>query len=236
MPQRRYAPECETCGTRLKSIFKYLAFEDLQRLSRLRGCRFYRKGETIFFEGDFPLGIFCMHKGKAKIYKLGNNGKEQIVRLVGDGDFFGFRSLISGSQYKASAEALEDSAVCFIPKEDFFNVLQRNMEFSLQLMKVLCQELETAERYMLDLAQKSVRERLATVLLLLKKKYGTNSDKQTLNIHLTREDLANIVGTATETVIRLLSEFKEQNIIALEGKKIKLLDVDELVRIGNVYE
>ena len=225
---------CENCGVRLCNLFSYLSKKELKMLSESKNCRRYRKGEIVFFEGDLPYGIYCVHSGKAKIYKIGNSGKEQIIRLAGSGDFMGFKAMLNEQPYHATAEVLEESAICFIPKETFFHLLQTNVNFSVHMMKFLCQELENAEKYMLDLAQKTVRERVASVLLLLDHKYGTNSDNQTLDVQLTREDLANIVGTATETLIRLLTEFKKEHLIELNGRHIKLINKRKLHQIAKI--
>jgi CRP/FNR family transcriptional regulator len=146
------------------------------------------------------------------------------------------RSLLSQDKYSASAIALEDSGVCFIPKELFMGVLQKDGALSMEIMKLLSDDLRKAEISITHLAQKSVRERLAEALLFIKETYGFEADNSTLNLKLSREELANLVGTATETVIRLLSEFKSDSIISLEGKKIKIISIDKLVSTANLED
>ncbi len=180
--------------------------------------------------------MFCINRGKIKIYKLGESGKEQIVRLAKEGDIIGYRALVSGEPYRGSAEALEDALLCHIPKESFYAIMENDGSFSMRFMQLLCQELGEAEARLLDLAQKSVRERLAEVLLILKEKFGFEDNNYTLNITLTREDLANIVGTATETVIRLLGEFNKEKLIELRGKKIRLINIPGLIKVANILE
>lgn len=229
-------PYCETCLPRLNSIFNELSREELESLSLHKGCNFHKAGQILFQEGGYPAGLYCINRGKIKIYKTGKDGKEQIVRLAKEGDVVGYRSLISGEPYSASASVLEDAAICFIPKSTFFNLLKESATFSMRVMELLAHDLATAEQRELSLAQKPVKERLAEALLMLKEFYGVEEDGTTLKGTLTREDLANIVGTATETIIRLLSEFKEKQIIELEHKKIKILNHQAVLRITHVYD
>ena len=229
-------PHCETCEPRLKSIFHELIPEDLEKLSLHKGCNFHKAGQILFEEGGYPAGLYCINRGKIKLYKTGKDGKEQIVRLVKEGDVVGYRSLISGEQYSASAAVLEDAAICFIPKSAFLNLLKESSSFNTRVIELLCHDLASAEQRELSLAQQSVKERLAETLLMLKEFYGLENDGVTLKGTLTREDLANIVGTATETLIRLLSEFNAKGIIELDKKKIKILNPQALLRTTNVYD
>lgn len=236
MKKRIDLPQCDTCPAREMSIFRDLNGQKIEKISQGKGCHIYKKGQVIFYEGNLPSGLFCLNQGKVKIYKIGESGKEQIVRLAKEGDVIGYRALISGEPYRGSAEALEDAVICHIPKETFFDFMQTDGPLAMRFMQLICQELGEAESRMLKMAQKSVRERLAEVLLILKEKFGFEEDEATLNISLTREDLANLVGTATETVIRLLSEFKEEGLVQLNGRKIKLISVRGLLKVGNVFD
>lgn len=166
---------------------------------------------------------------------MGDEGKEQIVRLAREGDVLGYRALLSADRYNATAEPLEDTDVCFIPKETLFKLIETNSSFTLQVMKLLSNDLKNAEHKITQLAEKPVRERICRLLLFLKETYGLETDEQTINVTLSRE-LANIVGTATETAIRLLSEFKHDHIIELIGKKIRILDLHKLVQTANVFD
>ena len=227
--------DCENCPTRKDSLFSTLCLNEATLLSRNKTCNVYKKGQVIFYEGNSPTGLFCINKGKVKVFKLGKLGKEQIVRLAKAGDVLGYRALIGEAVYSASAEALEDATVCFLDKKDFLDVLQHNDNMPLRMMQMLCHELGEAENVIQSMAQKSVRERLAEALLLLKKKYGMDAtDNTSLGICLTREDLANMVGTATETVIRLLSDFKDEKIISFEGRKIKFLNFEKLLKVSGL--
>ena len=161
------------------------------------------------------------------------DGKEQIVRFVFPGDLIGFRSLIGEEVYSASATALEDSFACFISKQVFFQLIKKYPYISHNLMISLCRLLEEAENKMISLAQKPVRKRLAESLLLINKNFKPDTNN---TIYLSRQDLANIVGTATETVIRLLSEFKDEKLISIKGRKITLLNIERLMKKADIID
>lgn len=228
--------QCQFCKSKADSHFVDLPNEDLDVLSAHKSCITYKKGQNLFYEGTRPMGIFCINFGKVKVYKMGSNGKEQILFIAKPGDFLGYRSLLSEEFYGASATVLEQAAICFIPKSDFLTILNRNPAFFRTLMKAVCHELGVMESKLAELSQKSVRERLAATILMLKETYGMEGeDSDLIDIALSREDLANIVGTATETVIRLLSEFKADGLIGLEGKKIKVLETEKLIHEADFY-
>jgi CRP-like cAMP-binding protein len=225
--------DCTNCLMRPKSCFNTLSDEDILAMNENKISTLYKKGQVVFHEGRVPTGIYCLKSGKIKISKIGIDGKEQIVRLVAPGELLGIRALVSGRQYMATASTLEDSVVCFIIKNTFFEITTQYPDISQCILKNLSKLLEEAENRMTSLAQKPVRERVAESLLLLDKIFKSEKcpvEKSTIS--LTREDLANIVGTATETVIRILSEFKEENLIAIVGRKIVLIDVEGLKHIA----
>lgn len=228
--------QCQFCQSRVNSHFADLQIDDLETLSAHKSCITYKKGQNLFYEGTRPMGIFCINYGNVKVHKTGSNGKEQILFIAKPGDFLGYRSLLSEEFYGATATVIDLAAICFIPKSDFVTVLNRNPQFFQKLVKAVCHELGVMEEKLAQLAQKSVRERLAATLLMLKETYGMEGEDSVLiDIALSREDMANIVGTATETVIRLLSEFKSDGLIALEGKKIRVLDSDRLIHEADFY-
>ncbi|GDX48456.1 Crp/Fnr family transcriptional regulator [Bacteroidota bacterium] len=229
-------PTCQFCSSREASVFCDLNHEDLEEINMNKGANHYKKGQVIFEEGFRPQGIFCINEGKIKIAKRGDRGKEQIIRLAKDGDIIGYRALISGENYSASAYALEDSIVCMIPRQQFTETMQRNPALTHKLIYLLTHDLKLAEHKITELAQKPVRERLAESLIMLKQTYGFEKDNKTLNVVLSREDFANLVGTATETVIRLLSDFNSEKLIQLDGKKISLLNVPKLLSLANIED
>lgn len=228
---------CDICPGRQHSLFRDLSKPDLDIISSHKTCIKYKKGQTLFYEGTRPLGLFCVNSGKVKVYKVSSEGKEQIMKLAKPGDFLGYRALISDEFYNSSATVIEEGAICYIPRVDFMKVLFNNFEFFKLMAGKIAHELGMMEQKLMTIAQKSVRERLATTLLMLKDNYGVDGrERDLIDIALSREDLANIIGTATETVIRLLSDFKTQNLISLQGKKIKILDVKGLIREADIYE
>jgi CRP/FNR family transcriptional regulator len=206
---------------------------DLDVIDEHKECVKYKKGEVIFPEGTTPRGMYCIKKGVVKVSKMTSQGKEQILFLSQPYDFLGYRALIGEELYNASATALEDSSVCFIPKADFLEILHRNPAFFNKMIKKVCAQLGIMEQNLTIIAQKSVKERLATTLIMLKESYGMDGDQSTLiDIRLSREEIANVVGTATETVIRLLSSFKSDGLIEFDGKRIRVLNELELKRIA----
>ena len=227
---------CENCKSILKSIFYTLNNDQLQFLLVNKSCSMYKKGQYIFNRGAHPQGLFCVHSGKIKLSRTGDEGKEQIVRSAGEGDVIGYRALLSNDRYQSSAIALEDAAICFIPRQIFYDLLASNLGLAFEMMKLLSGDLKKAEQMITTLAQKPVRERMAETLLFLKETYGFEEDGITLNVTLTREELANLVGTATETGIRLLSEFKIEKIIELVGKRIKIINMPNLIKTANLED
>lgn len=227
-------PSCKTCLFVRNGIFKSLPREELENLTYEKGCNFLRRGNVIYQENNRLNGFYCVSKGVVKIYKTGLEGKEQIIRFAKAGNIFGYRSVLSGELACSSAKVIEDSVVCFIPATTLFRLLKKHPQFGIDMLQLTCRELDDANTQILEIAQKTVRERLAEVLLLLKDTFGL-TEEGFLNIQLTREEIANMVGTATESVIRLLSEFKQDKLIELSGKKIKLANIQKLMRIGNIY-
>ncbi|ASZ10299.1 Crp/Fnr family transcriptional regulator [Chitinophaga pendula] len=229
-------PGCQQCKDRISSVFCKAENGNLEEIEAAKVCALYKKGQIIFHEGAYPFGIYCINSGKIKLSHSGDDGREQIIRLVKAGDIVGYKALLSGERYTATAIALEDASVCFIPKDLFMSILQKDASLSFEMMRILSSELRKAELRITHLAQKPVRERLAETLLFIKETYGLEEDEQTLNVRLSREEIANLVGTATESAIRLLSEFKKDGIIELQGKKIRLLNYDELIRTANLQD
>ncbi|GCD80051.1 Crp/Fnr family transcriptional regulator [Schleiferia thermophila] len=226
---------CNTCVTFKISQLRALHNGELDFIEREKGCSFFKKGQTLLVEGSRNNGVYCIHKGKVKITRMGPEGKEQIIRFGKEGDLIGYRSLLSGEPVSASVYAMEETHACFLPKHVLFHFIQSNPAFTLDLMKLACKDLGDAGKIITNLAQKSVRERLAEVLLIIYNTFGED-EEGCLNVTITREEIANMVGTATETVIRLLSEFKDDHLIENKGRKIKLLNRRELAHIGNVYD
>jgi len=234
MNNSSYIPDCNDCSLLSHSVFKYLKKEELDRVNYEKEYYSYNRGKIIYNEGSRINGFYCIHKGIIKIYKTGIDGKGQIIRFAKKGEIIAYRSVLSNEVACTSAKVIEDAEFCFISGEILVSLIKNNGDFSLGLIKLICLELGEANSYITDIAQKTVRARLAEILIHLNNEFGVYDDG-VLKISLTREELANIVGTATESVIRLLSEFKTDSLIELNGRQIKILEEQELTRIVNLF-
>jgi CRP/FNR family transcriptional regulator, polysaccharide utilization system transcription regulator len=214
-------------------LFKKLTDEEFNRLNFEKTCSTYKKGTIVYREGSRLTGFYCVTKGIVKVFKTGIDGKEQIIKFAKRGEIIAYRSLLSQELACTTAKVIEEAVLCHIPYQTLLFLIQNNWQFSHHMLQIVCRELREANDYITDIAQKSVRERLAEVLLLLRENFDLDR-QNTLQISLTREELANMVGTATESVIRLLSEFRTDNLIELQGRKIKFLNIPGLRKIANI--
>lgn len=225
-------PSPEECSLDFHPIFIHLTEEEMEWVNYEKTCNYHQRGEHLYHEGGRMSGFYCVNNGIVKIYKTGIDGKEQIIAFAKKGDILGYRSILSSESACTTAKILEDAVLCFLPAHLLIDLVKKNSGFSFEIMKMACQELGEANSYITDIAQKTVRERLAEVLIMLKNKFELDENK-VLQISLTREELANIVGTATESVIRLLSEFKADGLLDLNGRKIKILDLPKLTKLAS---
>ena len=216
-----------------KSFKEILSKEDYNKYIEAKKIIFFNKGEALFEEGSNVDGIYFIENGTAKLYKLGFNRKEQILRFIKEGDIIGYRALLIGEAYQATAEAMSDLQAIFIPSDVFLHLLEVDSQLSYTMLQKISFELGESSNTVTFLAQKTVRERLAEVLLLLEQKLGTDPEGF-IKISLTREEIANLIGTATESAIRLISEFKQDDYIAVEGRNIKILNHEKLKKLGHV--
>ncbi len=224
---------CENCENRNDSIFRYLSDSEASEFFYTRMDKHFKKGEIILYEGSRVQMLYCINSGIVKQQKVGGNGREQIVGLLNDGDLFGFQSILLEKTAPLSVVAVSDVHVCIFPASSLFRIVGHNNKFTTGLMLKMCRRLEIANTTIADMAQKNQKSRLAQTLLYLKNEFG-NSDDGSLKIALTREEIANIIGTATESVIRLLSDFNKKNYIELVKRKIKLLDEKQLQKIADI--
>ena len=214
-----------------ESILRHLDAEEVAYLEESSEIRHYIKNDVIFLQGKRIAGCFIVLTGIVKQFKTGAEGKDYIFRLAKPFEILGFRSVLSEEPACNTSTVIEDSSVCYIPKECLHHLVKTNGEFALDILQMTCRELEESHSLITDIAQKSVKQRLAELLLMLQYKFGKNENSQ-LNITLSREELANVVGTATESVIRLLSEFKAEGYIDVCGKKITILNEKVLEKIA----
>lgn len=205
-------------------------FDDLKKLSADRRSKIYKKKEVIFGEEGIPVFLYFLVKGKVKTYRSHEYGKELITTLYKEGDFFGYHALLEDKPYSETAEALEDSEVCLIPKEDFYALVHNNVNVMRTFIKMLSGNVAEKEKQLINLAYSSVRKRVAEALLHLQERYAKPAD-QNFSMAISREDLANMVGTATESLIRTLSEFKEDKLIEIKGSSITIVDSTKLKKL-----
>ena len=216
------------------SVLTGLPPDELTLLEAGKTEQMYKKGEIIFREGAFPSGIFYITAGKVKKYKVDKDGKEHIIYVANTGELLGYHAILAEGRYPDSAAALEESKIAFIPKEDFLQVLQRSESLPKRLLKLLSHEFGVLANSLSLFTQKTVRERLALQLIVLREKYKVNFEPgMPVEINMSRDDLANLVGTVRENVVRVLSEFKEKGIVSTSGRKIIVLDVNSLIRIAD---
>jgi CRP/FNR family transcriptional regulator len=207
-------------------IFSNLSTEQAAALENHRSAVIYPKNTSVFTEGTYPKGVFYISRGKVKIYAVGNEGKAHIIHIAKAGEVIGFRAMFSEDVYKVSASALEEAEIDFIERSEFMKMMDDNRELRNAVIRELAKELGDKALFITNLAQKSVRERLAYSLLILEEVYLNEP------INLTREDLANFVGTATETLIRLLKEFREEGLIQIQTRKLTILDRARLNKLA----
>ncbi|MBS1601438.1 MAG: Crp/Fnr family transcriptional regulator [Bacteroidetes bacterium] len=217
-----------------ESILADLPERDLQILMARKLQQTYKKGEIIFREDAYPSGIFYLVSGKAKKYKMDKDGREQIIYVANTGELLGYHAILSGDNYPDSAAVMEDSLIVFIPKEDFLETIRQSDVLNRRLLKTLSHEFVVLTNSLTMFAQKSVRERLALQLVVVREKYKVDFEPgQPVEINMSRDDLASLVGTARENVVRTLSDFKSEGILETRGRKIIVLDVKRLVKAAN---
>jgi CRP-like cAMP-binding protein len=196
----------------------------------------YTEGQMLFQEGHTAWGLFYIRKGKVKIYKYGSDGKEQIIRIAGAGEFVGYTALLNDMKYHVSAAVIEETTLVFIPRQDFLDTFSQDPKVAQHFTHLLCRDLVTTEQRLVAQSYCPVRGRLAEALLSLDRLYEKkNSDEESF-IKLSRHDLASLLGTAKETVIRLLSEFKSEQLITTNGRVISVLNPQGLQKISHLYD
>lgn len=225
---------CGQCIIKRFNALKTLTHDELEMFSDHKTSLVIKRGENLMTEGNAINGMYCIRDGKCKLTKLNTNGKEQIIKFVKGGDILGHRSILSDEPAGLNVTALEDMHVCFIPKGDILDTIKENSQFSLNLMKNISQQLNEANTSISQMAQKPVKDRLAETILDLEEIFGVDNEG-CIDVVLTREEIANTIGTATESAIRLLSNLKKDGVIDLIGKKIKILNKNILKNLSEGY-
>jgi CRP-like cAMP-binding protein len=230
----RLQSNCNNCIENKLSVFSVLTPDEMILLKKNYTCQEYKKGDIIFKEGDKPAGLICLSEGKVKVFKEGVGGREQIVRMAKPVGFIGYRALFAEEMHTATAVAIEDSVICIIHKETIYKLLRSNPELCLSIIKAFATELGFSNNRTVTLTQKHIRGRLAESLIFLKDTYGFEDDNCTIKIYLSREDIANLSNMTTSNAIRTLSSFAGEGVIGIDGRKIKILDLQKLEKISEL--
>jgi len=218
-------PECELCKSRVSCFFADLKGGDFQEFRDSRISNVYKKRQVVFYEGHKPHGVFIACRGRVKVYKTDDKGHQLTTRIADQGNILGYRALLSGEPYSATAEALEESCLAYIDEVRFRALLARNQPMALRMILQLAKDVRIAEDKARDMAMKSSRERLAELLLMLRATYGkAEKPGAGLKLPFTRQDLADLAGLAQETVIRLLSELEQKKVISINGRNLTILN------------
>lgn len=223
------------CMEETKNIFRFLSPHEKTALLVGSQSKNYDRAKTVFREGETPTGIFSLQTGKVKIFKMGNDGQQQIVRLAKPGDLLGYRAILSGEDYNATAETLESSTICHYRKDSFLKTLNISAVLKPHFLEHLCADLRFAEDRLLDFVQKPARERVAATLVLLMEAYGKSlkNGQVLIDASLSRREIAELSGVVLETAVRLLADFKEKKWVGFEGKKIIVFDKFKLLEISD---
>ena len=234
--KKESASSCENCPSKKDGIFCNLNFSEIEDISHHKITNTYKKGQALFVQGTHPFGLYCISSGNIKLTQVGVDGKESIIRIVHAGDILGHRSLFTDEDFGKTATALEDTEVCFIDKKYILSLIEKNPSVALNIINKLSRDMGHAENKLSSLHQKNVRERLAELLLSLKATHGIKeSNRWKLDLKLTREEMATMIGTANETLIRFMTEFKDAGIIEQEGKTIFIKNEQMLLEWANIH-
>ncbi len=226
---------CAICPSRLEGVFCELPRDQVEELDGAKTTNPYKRGQVIFYEGNQPKGLFCVYRGKIKLFKTGDDGRETIIKIVGPGDILGYRSILTDEPYNLTAEVIEEAEICFIDKHFFAGLVTKAPTIALSVLRRLGHELAIVQAQLSDVLSKSVRQRLSHLLLALQKTHGIKQGNEVfIDLRLTRAELASMVGATPETVIRLLSDFSDANYIHLDGKRILIKNAGELIREANL--
>lgn len=226
---------CDACPHGKHGLFCALPSRELGELESRTHASPYRKGQVVFHEGNPPFGLFCVFSGALKVTKAGPAGREQTVRLARPGDLLGYRALFADEPYTGSAVALEDSILCFMPAEAVRLLLTECPAFALAVIRKLWRDLKIAEEWVRDMALMSARQRLAETLLMLQVTYGVRSEEGVrLTLPLSRRELAQMAGLATETAIRLLGQLRARGLLLIRGREVTIRDPQALLRLSGL--
>jgi CRP-like cAMP-binding protein len=226
--------KCATCEFRASGLFCRLEERLFEKLDREKTVRVFRAGEILFYQDSPSLAIYCIHGGIVKLFKMGDKGEAQVIRLLGPGESPGYRPVSAGEPYAATAEALEKSTVCIIPRQCFLELIDQSKDLALEVMARLARDLRISEEQMLSLTQLSVKKRVAGLLLqLCERAQGLRQTAAVIPcITLKRKEMAQMIGTTPETLSRTLKELAQRDVVAVTRREIQLKDKALLQRIA----
>jgi CRP-like cAMP-binding protein len=218
----------------IADMWNPLSSEQKEFMKNNCSLREYKKNELIYCENEIPRYLMCLLKGKVKIFKDGVGGRSQIIRMIKPVEYFGYRAYFANENYVTAATTMEASLLCLIPMDTMVALVTQNPDLALFFIKQLSIDLGIADERTVNLTQKHIRGRLAESLLFLKDGYGLEEDESTLSIYLSREDLANLSNMTTSNAIRTLSNFANEKLITIDGRKIKIIDEEQLKKISRI--
>ena len=227
-------PYIELCLEGSSSIFKGLHHTDKVTIAQNHKLTFIKKGGFIFREGEKSRGLICLVSGKVKVFKEGVGGRQQILKMVREQGFIGYHGIYSDSAWTVSSIAVEDAVTCTLEKNSLLRILKKSPDLGLKFIKIISEELVFANSRTVSLTQKHIRGRLAESLLMLRDTYGYSEDGKTIQVSLSREDVANLSNMTTSNGIRTLANFASEGIIEMQGRKIRIVDSTNLEHISEL--
>lgn len=226
---KKIVKDCQLCKIRSSAIFSSMGEQEVKKLNDCKTTHEYKRGQVIFYEGNPSLAIYCVHSGMVKLFKSGYSGEEFVIRLLGSGEIIGFRALLADEPFAATAQAVSDTQICIISREDFLDVLKSSSEISFNIMTKLAVDLRISEEQCLSRAQETVKQRTARMLLQFletSSEFSENGSK--IHLPLLRSEMAQVVGTTPETFSRTLRSLAQKGILKLSRLDISVTDVEKL--------
>jgi CRP/FNR family transcriptional regulator, polysaccharide utilization system transcription regulator len=218
----------------MKDIWDVLSSDEKDFLKANFQVQNFKKNEIIHYEGDKPTHMMSLIRGKVKIYKEGVGGRNQIVRILQPTSYFAYRAIFAEGNYNTSASAFESSSIVMIPRDVIVRLVRENNSLSNFFIRHLAVDLGISDSRQVNLTQKHIRGRLAESLIFMRDNYGLEEDGVTINVYLSREDLANLSNMTTSNAIRTLSMFVTEKVITMDGRRIKIIDEDRLRKISRL--
>lgn len=227
--------ECPDCNARETNVFCRLGANHLGRLSNAKTNRVYQKKQSLYYEGAPAQGIYCLHSGEAKVFKTSSQGKQHILRIAHAGQILGLEDVFCRQDYSTSAEMIGEGAVCFIDRSAVMEIIRINPETAAAVIRELSEEVVASEEERVELAQSTVRERMARLLAVLAESHGAPSRGGVqIQLPLSREEMAEMIGTASETAMRLLKEFRDDHLVQVRGREITILNRARLMQVAHI--